>query len=76
MNNFPQCTCGKRFICVGSDCPGGYAPAKMQIRNEYMVENCDLLIAVWDKSDGGTANCVKYAKSQRKNIIYINPKEI
>lgn len=55
--------------------PGGYSASKMQIRNEYMVDNCDLLIAVWDGTPGGTANCVKYAKSKGKEIIRINPKD-
>ena len=51
-----------------------YHPAKMQKRNEYMVDNCDLLIALYngDKS-GGTANCVKYAKKKQKNIVVIEP---
>lgn len=52
---------------------GGYSPAKMQVRNEWMVDHCDKLIAVWDGTDGGTANCVKYAKSISKDIYYINP---
>ena len=52
---------------------GGYSPAKMQIRNEWMVDHCDTLIAVWDGTEGGTGNCVKYAKSVNKNIYYINP---
>lgn len=42
-------------------CPGDYRPYKMQKRNEWMVDNCTLLIAAWDGSDGGTANCVRYA---------------
>ena len=41
----------------------------MQDRNEYMVDTCDLLIAVWDGTPGGTANCIKYAKKQNKEII-------
>lgn len=53
-----------------------YYPAKMQKRNEYMVDNCDLLIAVWDGSKGGTANCVNYAKKLNKRIIIINPNDI
>lgn len=53
-----------------------YYPAKMQQRNKYMVDNCDILIAVWDGSKGGTANCVNYAKKLGKKIIYINPKDI
>lgn len=48
----------------------------MQLRNKWMVDNCDLLIAVWDETSGGTANCVKYAKSVKKQIIYINPNQI
>lgn len=55
-------------------CEGGYAPSKMQVRNEFMVNECDILIAVWDRSPGGTANCVKYAEGIGKKIIYINPK--
>lgn len=47
----------------------------MQKRNEWIVNNCDLLIAVWDGSSGGTANCVKYAAGKVK-IVRINPKDI
>lgn len=53
-----------------------YYPAKMQKRNEYMVDNSDIVIAVWDGSKGGTCNCVQYAKKLGKEIIYINPKEL
>ena len=52
---------------------GEYAPIKMQIRNQWMVDHCDTLIAVWDGSAGGTGNCVKYAQSVNKNIVRINP---
>lgn len=54
--------------------PGGYAAYKMQVRNEWMVDHCDKLIAIWDGTPGGTGNCVNYAKSQNKEIIYINPR--
>jgi uncharacterized phage-like protein YoqJ len=54
-------------------CPPGYAASKMQIRNEWMVDKCDILIAVWDQTPGGTANCVKYAQSVGKQIIFIDP---
>ena len=53
-----------------------YSTQKMQQRNIWMVNNCNLLIAVWDGSSGGTANCVKYAQSVGKQIIHINPKEL
>jgi|SRR5579859_3819938 len=56
---------------------GGYSPAKMQIRNEWMVNNCDKLIAVYNNDQsGGTYNCIQYAKSINKEIIYIDPRVI
>lgn len=48
--------------------PGGYDPAKMQIRNQWMVDHADLVVALWNGSSGGTANCVRYAESQGKPI--------
>jgi uncharacterized phage-like protein YoqJ len=56
-------------------CQDPYAPWKMQKRNEWMVDNSDLVVAVWDGSNGGTGNCVKYAKSKNKEIIRINPND-
>lgn len=55
--------------------PGGYAASKLQIRNQWMVDNCNKLIAVWDGTAGGTGNCVKYAKSKKidEDIIYVDP---
>ena len=50
-----------------------YKPWLMQKRNEYMVDLADKIIAVWDGSKSGTANCVEYAKSKGKQIIQINP---
>jgi uncharacterized phage-like protein YoqJ len=55
---------------------GEYHPAKLQKRNEYMVDNSDIVIAVWDGSKGGTANCVKYAEKLGRKIVRLNPKEI
>lgn len=50
-------------------CEAGYAPWKMQTRNQWMVDNCTTLIALWDGSDGGTGNCIKYAEKIKKPII-------
>ncbi|MFE7817864.1 SLOG family protein [Priestia megaterium] len=50
-----------------------YQPYLMQVRNEYMVNSCDELIAIFDGSKGGTANCVNYAKKKEKKIIEVNP---
>ena len=53
-----------------------YSISCMQKRNEWMVDNCDLLVAVWDGTNGGTGNCVSYAKAQHKEMIIINPTQL
>lgn len=63
----------KDYEYIGGISIGDYHPAKMQIRNRYMVNNSDIVIAVWNGTKGGTANCVNYAKKQGKNIVIINP---
>ena len=53
---------------------GEYHPAKMQKRNEWMVDKCDMLIGCWDGiENGGTWNCIKYAKKINKEIVIIDP---
>lgn len=52
-------------------CDGGYAPWKMQKRNEFMVDNADVILAMYDGTSGGTANCINYAKSKNKKIINV-----
>ena len=46
-----------------------YSRECMQKRNEFMVDNSDGVIAVWDGSPGGTANCVLYAKKVKKPVL-------
>ncbi|MCL1696332.1 SLOG family protein [Lysinibacillus sp. BPa_S21] len=48
----------------------------MQKRNEYMVDNSDYVIAIWDGTKGGTGNCVKYAQSKNKPITTLHPKTL
>lgn len=45
---------------------GGYAAWKLHKRNQWMVDNCDLLLAVWDGTGGGTASCVAYAVERKR----------
>ena len=53
---------------------GEYHPANMQIRNEYMVDDCQVVLALWDgKSGGGTYNCVKYAERWYKPVVNLWP---
>lgn len=50
-------------------CEPGYAAWKMQKRNEYMVDNTQRILALWNGSPGGTANCIAYAEKQGKPVI-------
>jgi uncharacterized phage-like protein YoqJ len=50
-------------------CPGKYAAYKMQVRNQWMTNNCDLLLVLWDGSPGGTGNCVRYAEKIGRPMI-------
>ena len=52
-----------------------YTMTCMQERNIYMVNNSDVVIAVWDGTNGGTANCVRYVQKKGKPIVRINPKD-
>jgi len=55
--------------------PTRYTPEVMQIRNEYMVDHCDILLAVFNGTRGGTANCIRYAQSIGKKIEIIDPEK-
>ncbi len=53
--------------------PGGIAGV-MQARNEWMVDQSQGVLALWngDRS-GGTFNCVQYAKAGRREVINVWP---
>lgn len=51
--------------------PGPYDPVKMHIRNHWMVDACNLLVAVYDGSPGGTGKCVAYAEKVGRNIHFL-----
>lgn len=54
-------------------CPPGYAAFKMQKGNEWMCNECDNLLGVWDgNKESGTWNCLEYARSIKKPIDIIN----
>lgn len=42
-------------------------------RNQYMVDNVDVVIAVFDGKKGGTLQTVKYALKKDKKVICVNP---
>lgn len=45
-------------------------------RNQWMVDNAELVIAVWNGAEkGGTANCVRYALKTKTPLYVIDPKK-
>lgn len=56
--------------------PDPYKNWKMQKRNQYMIDNSKIMIAVWNGLSGGTANAVNYGKKKNIQIILINPLKI
>ena len=52
-----------------------YTPFCMQLRDAYMVENADLVLAVWNGSKGGTAYTVNCARKRGRTILILPPTE-
>lgn len=49
--------------------PGNYAPFKMDVRNRWMVDQSDTVLSLYNGDrEGGTANCVAYAKKKKKTL--------
>lgn len=55
-----------RFIC------DGYNRSCFQIRNEWMVNHCSRVIAVYNGTPGGTKNTIEYAKKKNVEIVEID----
>ena len=47
-----------------------------QTRNEWMVDNSEILTVYWNGSEGGTKNCLDYAISRNKIINEFNTNDI
>ena len=41
---------------------GGYSVYKMFLRNEWMVDHADRVVALWNGTPGGTTGTINYAK--------------
>jgi uncharacterized phage-like protein YoqJ len=46
-----------------------YNPRHLLQRNKDMVRDADVMLALWDGSEGGTAHCVRYAESKKVPVI-------
>lgn len=52
-----------------------YTSYCMDVRNEWMVDNSDYVIGVYDGlENGGAYNCIQYAKKKGKHVTILNPK--
>ncbi len=52
-------------------CSDGFSVNKMQIRNEWIVDNCTHLMSLYDGSSGGTKNCIDYANKVKKPTVNV-----
>lgn len=54
-----------------------YTKGCMNARNQYMIDRCNVLLAVWNGDKiGGTADAVKRAERAGKEIVRIDPRFI
>lgn len=44
----------------------------MQVRNEYLVDTSDRMLAVWDGSHGGTGSTVRLAKKAKRQVDFFD----
>lgn len=51
-------------------------PWLYQRRNEYMVDNAENVLAVWDGTNGGTKNCVDYALKIKAPTWRLDPNNL
>lgn len=52
-----------------------YSVGALHARNDAMLRNSDLVVAVWDpqKTTGGTASCVQKAQAADMPIVHLDP---
>jgi uncharacterized phage-like protein YoqJ len=50
-----------------------YSPGCMQLRNQRIVDYATYMLAIWDRSWGGTGSCVRLAKQASRPVTIIHP---
>jgi uncharacterized phage-like protein YoqJ len=43
-----------------------FSPQAYHKRNRWMVDECNLLVALWNGTGGGTASCIAYAQQVKR----------
>lgn len=54
--------------------PGPYTVKSMHIRNQAIVDNCDILVACYNSTPGGTESCLRYAIRTDRKLWIIDPR--
>lgn len=54
-------------------CDMPYNGFVMQQRNQWMVDRCDNVLAIFNGTAGGTKNCIDYAIKEKRNVAVLNP---
>jgi uncharacterized phage-like protein YoqJ len=67
----------RRLLRQAHEChvvtPGApYDHRLMQHRNIWMVQRCDKLLAIYNGTSGGTANCLRAARNYNKEVLVAN----
>lgn len=45
------------------------------VRNEYIIKNCDICLAIWDGYSGGTKHDLELCEQYKKDLVLFNYKE-
>lgn len=50
-----------------------YGKAAGMIRNKYIIDDADVVVAFWDGKSKGTEDSIKYARKKQKELTVIKP---
>jgi uncharacterized phage-like protein YoqJ len=53
-----------------------YMTGCFERRNKWLIDNCDLLVAVFNNRPGIAHQCVTYANKQKRKTLFINPDKL
>ena len=59
-------------IVIPEDVERAHHKAKITLRNRWMIDHSDLVIAYIEHSDGGAYTAIKYAEKENKEIIILS----
>jgi predicted Rossmann fold nucleotide-binding protein DprA/Smf involved in DNA uptake len=66
--------CSEVRYTIGTEQSDYYDIARALLqRNGDLVKACDIMVAYWNGTKGGTANAVRQAKDAKKQLIIQNP---